>query len=204
MFRAISLHNCPPKLQNSLLRAFSPATLPYTLPDIQHWVLRGVVLLTLWPAFGLAQPATERFTEHYDQIYQIRDVARSAAAKSSIGSGFQVSADGLIVTNYHVVAGYVNAPANRRLEYLDQQGNSGALELLDFDVINDLALLRHPAPTPKHFSLATAPLTKGALIYALGNPHDLGITLVFGANNGMVEHSYDCLLYTSPSPRDED
>ncbi|MGI9324629.1 MAG: S1C family serine protease [Pseudomonadales bacterium] len=169
------------------------------MSDIQYWILGTIALLTFCPGLSTAQPATERFTEHYDLIYQIRDIARSAAAKSSIGSGFQVSADGLIVTNFHVVAGYVNAPENRRLEYLDQQGNSGALELLDFDVINDLALLRHPAPTPKHFSLAATPLTKGALIYALGNPHDLGITLVFGANNGMVEHSYDPQILFSGS-----
>lgn len=147
----------------------------------------------------LSQPATERFSGQYSQIYQIRDVARSAAVKSSIGSGFQVSPDGLIVTNFHVVSGYVNAPESRRIEYLDQDGNSGPLELLDFDVINDLALLRHPTPPAAHFRLADAPLAKGELIYALGNPHDLGITLVFGANNGMVEHSYDPQILFSGS-----
>ena len=129
-----------------------------------HPPTRQIPLLAIawWAALmgstSWAQPATERFTKQYDLIYQIRDVARSAASKSSIGSGFQISSDGLIVTNFHVVSGYVNAPDSRRLEYLDQEGNSGPLELLDFDVINDLALLQHPAPQPKHFALASKPL----------------------------------------------
>lgn len=151
------------------------------------------------PAVSWGQTATERFADQYGLIFQIRDVASSASSKSSIGSGFQVSADGLIVTNFHVVSGYVNAPDSRRLEYLDQEGNSGSLELLDFDVINDLAILRHPDPQPAFFPLASRTQNKGALIYALGNPHDFGITLVFGANNGMVEHSYDPQILFSGS-----
>ncbi len=156
-------------------------------------------LICLWPAVSWSQPATERFADQYGLIFQIRDVASSASSKSSIGSGFQVSADGLIVTNFHVVSGYVNAPDSRRLEYLDQDGNSGSLELLDFDVVNDLAVLRHPAPQQAFFPLAERPQNKGALIYALGNPHDFGITLVFGTNNGMVEHSYDPQILFSGS-----
>ena len=39
------------------------------------------------------------FSDFYDQIFQIQVVSPEAGSKSSIGSGFQVSADGLIVTN---------------------------------------------------------------------------------------------------------
>jgi len=146
-----------------------------------------------------ASAATPQLANYYELIYQIRVVARRAGSKSSIGSGFQVSADGLIVTNFHVVAGAVNSPDSHRIEYLDQAGNSGELLLLDFDVVNDLALLRHPAPAERHFQVETGEVTKGAMLYALGNPHDLGVTLKQGAFNGYVEHSYDRQILFSGS-----
>ena len=156
--------------------------------------------------------------DYYDLIYQIRVVARSAGSKSSIGSGFQVSEDGLIITNYHVVSMAVDSPVTHSIEYLDQAGNSGPLQLLDFDVVNDLAVLRHPAPAARHFEIAEtrnpggvvgdavdvpnrtiSGVEKGEMIYALGNPHDLGITLKLGAFNGIVEHSYNPQILFSGS-----
>jgi len=156
---------------------------------------------------------------YYDLIYQIRVVARKAGSKSSIGSGFQVSEDGLIVTNYHVVSMAVDSPVTHSIEYLDQAGNSGPLQLLDFDVVNDLAVLRHPTPSTRHFEIAASRrsedstdsdsvglpsravsgVEKGEMIYALGNPHDLGITLKLGAFNGIVEHSYNPQILFSGS-----
>jgi len=151
---------------------------------------------------------------YYDLIYQIRVVARNAGSKSSIGSGFQVSKDGLIVTNYHVVSMAVDSPVTHSIEYLDQAGNSGPLQLLDFDVVNDLAVLRHPAPAARHFDIVNSAtpasagdevarevsgVEKGEMIYALGNPHDLGITLKLGAFNGIVEHSYNPQILFSGS-----
>ena len=163
--------------------------------------------------FSVAVSAAEQvdMAGYYDLIYQIRVVARNAGSKSSIGSGFQVSEDGLIVTNYHVVSMAVDSPVTHRIEYLDQAGNSGELSLLDFDVVNDLAVLRHPAPPARHFEisdltsaepllpLAAGSLAKGEMIYALGNPHDLGITLKLGAYNGIVEHSYNSQILFSGS-----
>jgi len=152
--------------------------------------------------------------DYYDLIYQIRVVARNAGSKSSIGSGFQVSEDGLIITNYHVVSMAVDSPTTHSIEYLDQAGKSGELQLLDFDVVNDLAVLRHPAPSARHFKIVNSEhasaardeiarkvsgVEKGEMIYALGNPHDLGITLKLGAFNGIVEHSYNPQILFSGS-----
>lgn len=146
-----------------------------------------------------ALEVTPQLANYYELIYQIRVVARKAGSKSSIGSGFQVSPEGLIVTNFHVVAGAVNSPDSHRIEYLDQSGNSGELVLLDFDVVHDLALLRHPTPAERHFQVETGEVSKGAMLYALGNPHDLGVTLKQGAFNGYVEHSFDQQILFSGS-----
>jgi serine protease Do len=139
----------------------------------------------------------QSFQNYYDQVYQIRVVSPKAGSKSSIGSGFQVSSDGLIVTNYHVVSSYVQAPENHKIEYQSHTGQKGALELLNFDVINDLAVLRHSSPSTKFLGFSDTILNKGETVYALGNPRDYGASLVKGPNNGMVEHSYnDQILFS--------
>ena len=131
------------------------------------------------------------FSSDYERIFQIRVVSPDAGSKSSIGSGFQVSADGLIMTNYHVVSAYVNSPDNYEIKYVTHAGKKGVLELLDFDVIADLAILRHPNPVDDFFSLNAKKLEKGVTAYALGNPGDWGIIMVPGPTNGFVEHSYE-------------
>ena len=131
------------------------------------------------------------FSSDYERIFQIRVVSPDAGSKSSIGSGFQVSADGLIMTNYHVVSGYVNSPDSYEIKYVTHDGKKGVLELLDFDVIADLAILRHPNPVDDFFSLNTQKIEKGVTAYALGNPGDWGIIMVPGPTNGFVEHSYE-------------
>ena len=60
------------------------------------------------------------------------------SGQSSIGSGFLVSADGLAVTNYHVVSQYALEPATYRLEYIAPDGKRGAVKLLAFDIANAL------------------------------------------------------------------
>lgn len=148
---------------------------------------------------ALAQKTIDDFSQYYDQIYQIRVISQQAGSKSAIGSGFQVSADGLIVTNYHVVSSYIQSPDLYEIKYQSQTGEVGSLELLDFDVVNDLAVLQHSKPDPHYFSFSKVAMTKGEIVYALGNPQDYGITLVPGPNNGLVEHSYDDQILFSAS-----
>jgi len=131
------------------------------------------------------------FSDNYERIFQIRVVSKDAGGKSSIGSGFQLSADGLIVTNYHVVSEYVNSPDNVEIIFATHDGQTGPLTLLDFDIINDLAVLRHPNPSDDYFRLASRNPVKGEYAYALGNPGDWGIVMVPGPTNGLVEHSIE-------------
>jgi len=138
-------------------------------------------------------------SKYYDLVYQIRVISPKAGSKSSIGSGFQVSADGLIVTNFHVVSDYVNSPNTYRINYRSHDGMIGDLQLISFDVVNDLAILRHPEPGVRFLQLAKDTLIKGETVYALGNPRDYGVSLVPGPNNGLVEHSYNPQILFSGS-----
>ena len=165
-----------------------------------RYICASILLSFVWStsfAQSNTQVNNESFEEYYDQVYQIRVISPKAGSKSSIGSGFQISSDGLIVTNYHVISSFVQAPEKHKIEYQSHTGQKGALTLLDFDVIHDLAVLRHSSPSDRFLSFSSSLLNKGETVYALGNPRDFGTSLVKGPNNGMVEHSYnDQILFS--------
>jgi len=148
-------------------------------------------LCVTFSANVFAQSEVIDFSEEYDRVFQIRTIAKDTDGKASIGSGFQVSADGLIITNFHVVSRYVNSPNIFSIEYGEQDGSTGTLELLDFDVVSDIAVLRHPNPQSDFFELADSMPERGVRAYALGNPGDWGMVMVPGPTNGFVEHSYE-------------
>mgnify|MGYP001154024633 CR=1 FL=1 len=69
------------------------------------------------------------FKQLAPSLYQIRLIDNASGEKSSIGSGFQITADGVIATNYHVISGYARHPEKYRIEYLDHKGNKATLTL---------------------------------------------------------------------------
>ena len=136
-------------------------------------------------------------TELYNAIYQIVVIETETNNKAALGSGFQISSDGLVITNYHVISNMVFEPDHHRVEFVAHDGEEGTLTLLSFDVINDLAILRRENAPADHLPLATQLPARGESIYAIGNPHDVGMLMVTGAYNGLAEHSYvDQILYS--------
>src|SRR5947209_8400681 len=91
----------------------------------------------------LSSAAAERVYETAKpRILQVRTLLQAAGRQSSIGSGFLVGADGLALTNYHVVSQFALDPRTYRLEYLAPDGSRGPLELLALDVAHDLAVVK--------------------------------------------------------------
>ncbi|MFY7866244.1 S1 family peptidase [Roseateles sp.] len=138
------------------------------------------------------------------QLLQIRTLLKTQDSQASVGSGFLVSPDGHVLTNYHVISQYALEPDRYRLRFATTEGQEGQLELLDFDVRRDLALLRASPNALKGrgalgFRPATQPLSKGDRIYSMGNPHDVAFAVVEGNYNGLVERSFDPLIYYSGS-----
>lgn len=135
------------------------------------------------------------------RILQIRTLLQAAGRQTSIGSGFVVSADGLAITNYHVVSRFALDPKTYRLEYLAPDGARGALKLVAFDLAHDLAVVkleRAEMPFLEFDRRALAGrLPKGERIFAMGNPLDLGFTIVEGTYNGLVDKSYDERIHFS-------
>jgi serine protease Do len=139
------------------------------------------------------------------RLMQVRTLVTAAGRQSSTGSAFLVSADGLAITNYHVVSQFALEPQTYRLEYAAVDGSSGGLTLLAIDIANDLALVKldggrldvptggdkRDRPFFKFDERALGgSLPKGERLYSMGNPLDLGFTIVEGTYNGPVERSY--------------
>ena len=138
------------------------------------------------------QTAQNLFGQYRTALYQIKIIELKSGNKSSIGSGFQIDSSGNVVTNYHVVSEYVYNPDKFRIEYLAHDGSEGQLQLVDVDVVNDLALVRKVTLSKQEsaFPIAHSLPAQGSAIYSLGNPHDLGMIVVPGTFNGLKKSSF--------------
>lgn len=157
-----------------------------------------LVCLLLFSTRLQAQISAESlYRDLQDRVFQIQLIDLASNKKSAIGSGFLVSEDGLIATNYHVIAEIIHAPEKYRIEYLDRAGRSGPLTLRNVDVIHDLAIVSGQVDSQRYLPLSPRRLSKGAHIYAIGNPHDLGMSIIEGTFNGLLEKSrYQKILFS--------
>ncbi|MBB5211006.1 S1C family serine protease [Microbulbifer hydrolyticus] len=161
-------------------------------------LLALLLLCTAGPV--LAQSYEQLYSDYRGSLYQIRLIELSSNSKAGLGSGFQISTDGLIATNYHVVSEAVHHPEKYALKYLSVDGKEGELELLDVDVINDLAILRQKGESGSDFlRLASKSPSKGETIVSMGNPLDLGMTIVPGTYNGIAGGSFYDRIHFSGS-----
>jgi len=147
------------------------------------------------PAPPLTDAAERVYAAARPSLLQIRTLVEEAGRQSSIGSGFLVDPAGFAITNYHVVSQYVLEPATYRLEYVQPDGSTGALAVQAIDVANDLAVVRIEGTNLPHLafdaSATDGSLARGERIYAMGNPLDIGFTIVEGNWNGLVDRSYN-------------
>ena len=145
------------------------------------------------PITGAGQRIYERTRP---RLLQVRTLLKTQDSQSSVGSGFLIDDEDHLITNYHVVSQYALQPGRHRLVYATVDGKHGALQLLAIDVVHDLALLKAVEPAALAGRGAVAlrpqaePLPRGARIYAMGNPLDVGFAVAEGSYNGPVERSF--------------
>lgn len=159
------------------------------------------------PPAPISATASRLFDNSRGQLLQIRTLLAQQDSQSSVGSGFVVSEDGLVVSNFHVVSQAALEPEGYRLRFVAADGRRGSLQLLALDVRHDLSLLRAVGEDgqPLRFARALAfrpaeqPLAKGERIYSMGNPQDVAFAIVEGNYNGLVERRFDPLIYYAGS-----
>jgi len=159
---------------------------------------RLLTCLLLFISSHAALAATEDvFRRYQDRIVQVRILVAASGAKTGTGSGFVATPDGLIVTNYHVIADLVQQPGQYRGEILGADGSTATLSIIDFDAVHDLALVKSDLPQAKPFELHTGSLPTGMRVFSIGTPFDLGFTIVEGTYNGLLEQSlYEKIHFT--------
>jgi len=156
---------------------------------------RRLARLVLWLAAAgwtaaAAQSTQEVYERFKDRLLQVRIIDTDSNARSVIGSGFYVDENGHVVTNYHVVSRMILYPEQYRAEVVEAEGGQPApARVLAVDVVNDLAVLATGRRGTPHLAVRAKPVHKGTRMYSLGNPHDLGMTIVEGTYNGYVDDS---------------
>ncbi|WP_114327149.1 S1 family peptidase [Candidatus Colwellia aromaticivorans] len=155
-----------------------------------------LVFIVLSSSSFATEQAEQLFNQLKPSLYQIKLIDKASGEKSSIGSGFQISEDGIIATNYHVISSYALHSKKYRIEYLNSEGDTGLLTLQSVDVINDLALVKRKIDTTSSdeisfFQLSKTAPHKGEQLFSLGNPHDLGMIVVPGTYNGLKKESFN-------------
>jgi S1-C subfamily serine protease len=166
---------------------------------LRHFLLAvGLVLAWAFTSPGLALDSKEIYQLNEDRVFQVRVLNRETGKKSSIGSGFIVGDGFKLATNYHVVSQVVSEPELFYITYVGNDGREGELTLLALDVAHDLALLG--AEQRLGDAIVMSPLPpRGAPIFAMGNPLDLGLTIAVGTNGGILNQTDDSRILFSGS-----
>jgi len=154
--------------------------------------------LLLWSAHVSALGSQAIFERAEYAVYQIRVVNRDTGKKSSIGSGFLYGRADRMATNYHVVSRYIEKPESYDLRFLASDGREGPLQLIAVDAVHDLALVQAAQPLGAPLSIGNPP-AKGASLFAMGNPLDLGLTIAAGTNGGVLVQTDDSRILFSGS-----
>jgi len=143
----------------------------------------------------ISYSARRVYEQARSQLVQIRTVLKGRASQTSVGSGFFVSREGHIITNFHVVSEAALKPERHDLVYVTADGREAPVAILQLDVLHDLALLKAGDAGGKSFdALSFRPearaLAQGERIYSLGNPLDVGFAVTQGTYNGLVKRSF--------------
>jgi hypothetical protein len=149
-----------------------------------------MVFLGAGPELSAQEYSSRELFQHFRQaIVQVRITNTLSGEKTAIGSGFYVSAKGHILTNYHVISFLVHKPEDYSIEVIHLDGQTEKAELQNLDVLHDLAIIKTGRTPGIHLRLSDRPLQKGSRIASMGNPHDLGLTVVGGLYNGIIKDS---------------
>ena len=90
----------------------------------------------------LSLSARKVYEQARSQLVQIRTVLKGRASQTSVGSGFFVTPEGHLVTNFHVVSQAALKPERHDLVYVTADGREAPVTILAIDVRHDLALLK--------------------------------------------------------------
>ncbi len=143
--------------------------------------------------------AKRRVLTTADEIAALRGIAPVGATRESVGSGVIIESDGVIVTNYHVVAN------SDEIDVALADGRRFTADFVGADAASDLAVLRIDAKQlPTAVWGDSEQIEVGEMVWAIGNPFGLDRTLTYGivsavGRRGVLESPYQEFLQTDAS-----
>lgn len=144
-------------------------------------------IVTTWQSQQL--PDIFRYFGRPVPLPDSQDIARERKEPLGVGSGVIISEDGYIITNYHVVQGIRGREAD---EIQVQLGDGTEYEatLIGWDAKTDVAVLKIEVEEPlPAVSLADSDrLRVGDVVFAIGNPLNVGLTATQGIVSAMGRH----------------
>jgi len=178
---------------------------PASVADVAEQVLDAVVNISTSQTISGRQavptpqvPPGSPFEEFFEEFFKRRGEEDSNRPRrvSSLGSGFVIDAEGIIVTNNHVIADADEIFANFN------DGTKLKAEVVGKDTKTDIAVLRVKPEKPlKAVGFGDSDkLRVGDWVMAIGNPFGLGGTLTVGVisarNRDINSGPYDNFLQT--------
>lgn len=139
------------------------------------------IFLNILIPLVVAQPLTvEAVAEQCKPAIVVVTAKGRTEGKEGLGTGFFISKDGLIVTNYHVIS------EGRMIHVETQDGKEyPVIEVHALDRENDLAILKIEKPGCPFLEIRPSGQAKaGSRIVAIGNPHGLKHSVVAGHLSG--------------------
>ena len=181
---------------NSLAFAFDA---PETFSNLAEKLSPSVVNISTTSIVKQRQQAAPSFDDFFNFPFNTpKQDSSKERTVSALGSGFVISSDGYIVTNYHVVEG-----AND-IQVTFTDGTTMDATLIASDKDTDLALLKVESEKKLSFvSFGDSDTAKvGNWVMAIGNPLGLGGTVTAGivsARGRMLMGRYDDFIQTDAS-----
>ncbi len=122
------------------------------------------------PSDGSAMTPSQLYSENVDSVVAITTTVQTTnfygtSTGTSSGSGFILTEDGYVVTNYHVVEG------GTEVSVVLHNGDEYPAEIVGFDATNDLAVLKVDASGLSAAAIgSSSELNIGDMVVAIGNP----------------------------------
>jgi serine protease Do len=143
--------------------------------------------------------ANRRIRTLADEINALRGFDSTSASDETLGSGVVVDPEGVIVTNYHVVA----QADDIRVNLADSRTLPAAL--IGADAASDLAVLKIEAENLVAAAWGDSDdLEVGEMVWAIGNPFGLDRTVTYGivsgtGRRGVLDNPFQEFLQTDAS-----
>jgi serine protease Do len=154
----------------SLVRQVSPSVVTILVEEAAVGAAQRAALRARARDYESMQSAIQRLLSGVNG-----DQSRDDEASASLGSGFIVRADGLIVTNRHVIVGA------RKVHVHLPDGRDVTADIVGADALTDIALLRvHAGNLPALRLGSSEDVSVGDAVIAIGNPFGLGQSVSAG------------------------